>query len=100
VTIESNFYAEGSGASLSMSSHMSFIDWQNSIVRARIAGFTWLPRMLQSGGCGAGVLAHRRGFRLAPERYDPNRSFQLAAARYLGVPDEVPLTNGLDIGPR
>jgi hypothetical protein len=95
VAVVSNFYSEGIEDRHEYAvPFLSFIDWQDSAIRSRIAGFTWLPKIPQRED--AALISWRTvaDFAWAPERYDPQRSFQLAAAQYLGVSDETPATIG------
>jgi hypothetical protein len=88
---ESNFYTEGGGELPEyVVPYLDFISWQNVAVRARIGGFTWLPKMPQAEDAALVSWYTAADCAWAPERYDPNRAFQLAAARYLGVPDGTP----------
>ncbi len=94
VTVVSNYYAEGNGDLPEyVVAYVNFISWQNAAVRARIAGFTWLPATPQSEDIALISWHTAADFAWAPERYDPEQSFQRAAAKYLGVP-EGPLAAG------
>jgi hypothetical protein len=91
VLIGSNYYAEGNGDLPEyVVPYVNFISWRNTAIRARIAGFTWLPKMPQSEDAALISWHTAADFAWAPERYDPEQSFQRAAAKYLGVPDGVP----------
>jgi hypothetical protein len=95
VAVVSNFYSEGIEDRYEYAvPFMSFIDWQDSAIRSRIAGFTWLPKIPQQEDAALISWRTMADFAWAPERYDPARSFQLAAAQYLGVSDETPATIG------
>jgi hypothetical protein len=95
VMLESNFYTEGSGELPEyVVPYLDFVSWRNAAVRARLAGFTWLPKMPQAEDAALVSWYTAADCAWAPERYDPNRAFQWAAARYLGVPDEVPVGDG------
>jgi hypothetical protein len=88
VTIVSNYYAEGNnGLPEYVVPYVNFVSWQNPAVRARIAGFSWLPNMPQSEDAALISWHTAADFAWAPERYDPEQSFQRAVAKYLGVPD-------------
>jgi hyaluronoglucosaminidase len=88
VAVVSNFYSEGiEYRSEYAIPYLNFIGWQNSAVRGRIAGFTWLPKVPQKEDAAQISWRTAADFAWAPERYDPDRSFQWAAAKYLGVPD-------------
>jgi hypothetical protein len=92
VAVVSNFYSEGiEDRNEYAVPYLNFIGWQNSAVRGRIAGFTWLPKAPQSED--AAMISWRTvaDFAWAPERYDSGRSFQFAAAKYLGVSDRSPV---------
>ena len=95
VAVVSNFYSEGiEDRNEYAVPFVSSIGWQNSAVRSRIAGFTWLPKIPQRED--AALISWRTvaDFAWSPERYDPQQSFLLAAAQYLGVSDETPATTG------
>jgi hypothetical protein len=99
VAVVSNFYSEGVEDRYEYAvPYMSFLGWQDSVIRSRIAGFTWLPKIPQREDAALISWRTAADFAWAPERYDPQRSFQLAAAQYLGVADETPATLGA--GPR
>jgi hypothetical protein len=94
VAVVSNFYSEGiEDRNEYAVPYLNFIGWQNSSVRGRIAGFTWLPKIPQCEDAAMISWRTAADFAWAPERYDPDRSFQFAAAKYLGVPDGVPALN-------
>jgi hypothetical protein len=89
VAVVSNFYAEGLHDNNEYAiPFLNFIGWHDAAVRARIAGFTWLPKIPQSEDAALISWRTAADFAWAPERYEPNRSFQLAAAKYLGVPQK------------
>jgi len=91
VALVSNFYAEGiEDRNEYAVPYLNFIGWHNSAVRAKIAGFTWLPKIPQNEDAALISWRTAADFSWAPERYDPDRSFQFAAARYLGVSDGTP----------
>jgi hypothetical protein len=95
VAVVSNFYSEGiEDRNEYTVPYLNFIGWQDSVVRGRIAGFTWLPKAPQSEDAAMISWRTAADFSWAPERYDPDRSFQLAAAKYLGVSDRTPVLNG------
>ena len=95
VAVVSNFYSEGiEDRNEYTVPYLNFIGWQDSTVRGKIAGFTWLPKIPQSEDAAMISWRTAADFAWAPERYDPDRSFQLAAAKYLGVPDRTPVLNG------
>jgi hypothetical protein len=73
---------------------VNFIAWHNGAIRSKIAGFTWLPKIPQCED--AAMISWRTvaDFAWAPERYDPARSFQSAAARYLGASGGTPSPDG------
>ncbi len=84
VAVVSNFYAEGvENRSEYVIPYMNSIGWQNSAVRTKIAGFTWLPKIPQNEDAALISWRTTADFSWAPERYDPHRSFQCAAAKYL-----------------
>jgi hypothetical protein len=92
VAVVSNFYSEGiEDRNEYAVPYLNFIGWQNAAVRGRIAGFTWLPKIPQMEDAALISWRTAADFAWAPERYDPNRSFQCAAAKYVGVPDRVPV---------
>ena len=91
VAVVSNFYSEGiEDRNEYAVPYLNFIGWQDSAVRGRIAGFTWLPKIPQREDAAMISWRTAADFAWAPERYDPDRSFQCAAATYLGVPDRTP----------
>lgn len=95
VAVVSNFYSEGiEDRNEYTVPYLNFIGWQDSAVRGKIAGFTWMPKIPQSEDAAMISWRTAADFAWAPERYDPDRSFQLAAAKYLGVPDRPPVPNG------
>jgi hypothetical protein len=95
VMLESNFYTEGGGELPEyVVPYLDFVSWRNATVRARLGGFTWLPKMPQAEDAALVSWYTAADCAWAPERYDPNRAFQRAAARYLGVPDGVPVGDG------
>jgi len=95
VAVVSNFYSEGVEERDEYAvPYLSFIGWQDSAIRSRIAGFSWLPKIPQREDTALISWRTAADFAWAPERYDPQRSFQCAAAKYLGVSDEVPATVG------
>jgi hypothetical protein len=95
VAVVSNFYSEGiEDRNEYTVPYVNFIGWQDSAVRGKIAGFTWLPKIPQSEDAALISWCTAADFAWAPERYDPDRSFQLAAAKYLGVSDRMPVLNG------
>jgi hypothetical protein len=95
VAVVSNFYSEGiEDRNEYAVPFVSFIGWQDPAIRSRIAGFTWLPKIPQREDAALISWRTAADFAWAPERYDPQRSFQLAAAQYLGVWDEAPATGG------
>ncbi len=95
VAVVSNFYSEGiEDRNEYAVPFVSFIDWQDAAIRSRIAGFTWLPKIPQREDAALISWCTTADFAWAPERYDPQRSFQRAAAQYLGVWDETPATIG------
>ncbi len=95
VAAVSNFYSEGiEDRNEYAVPYMNFISWQNPAIRSRIAGFTWLPKIPQREDAALISWRTAADFAWAPERYDPERSFQLAAAKYLGVTDETPAPSG------
>jgi len=81
---ESNFYVEEAGPLPEyVIPFLNFIDWHCPVIRDRIKGFAWLPQNPQMED-RALVSWHTAGdFAWAPERYDPNASFERAAAWYL-----------------
>lgn len=88
VAVVSNFYAEGiEDRNEYAVPYLNFIGWQNAAVRGRIAGFTWMPKIPQREDAALISWRTAADFAWAPERYEPNGSFQTAAAKYLGVPD-------------
>ena len=94
VAVVSNFYSEGiEDRNEYTVPYLNFIGWQDSAVRGKIAGFTWLPKIPQSEDAAMISWRTAADFAWAPERYDPDRSFQLAAAKYLGVSDRTPVLN-------
>jgi len=95
VAIVSNFYSEGiEDRNEYAVPYLSFIAWHNAVVRAKIAGFTWLPKIPQREDAALISWRTAADFSWAPERYDPDRSFQWAAAQYLGVPEATPMRSG------
>ncbi|MCL5279259.1 MAG: beta-N-acetylglucosaminidase domain-containing protein [Planctomycetes bacterium] len=95
VAVVSNFYSEGiEDRNEYAVPFVNLIDWQDSAIRSRIAGFTWLPKIPQREDAALISWRTAADFAWAPERYDPQRSFQRAAAQYLGVWDEAPVTSG------
>jgi hypothetical protein len=95
VAVVSNFYSEGiEDRNEYAVPFMSFIDWQDLAIRSRIAGFTWLPKIPQREDAALISWRTAADFAWAPERYEAQRSFQRAAAKYLGVWDEAPVTSG------
>jgi len=99
VAVVSNFYSEGIEDRYEYAvPFLSFIGWQDSAIRSKIAGFTWLPKIPQREDAALISWRTMADFAWAPERYDPVRSFQLAAAQYLGVSDETSAVLGS--GPR
>jgi hypothetical protein len=95
VAVVSNFYSEGiEDRNEYAVPFVSFIGWQDPAIRSRIAGFTWLPKIPQREDAALISWRTAADFAWAPQRYDPQRSFQLAAAQYLGVSDESPATIG------
>ncbi len=99
VAVVSNFYSEGIEDRHEYAVPLvNFIGWHDSAIRSRIAGFTWLPKIPQREDAALISWRTAADFAWAPERYDPQRSFQLAAAQYLGVSDETPAPAGS--GPR
>jgi hypothetical protein len=87
--VVSNFYAEGIEDPYEYAvPYLNFIAWQNPAVRAKIAAFSWLPKVPQREDASRISWHTVADFAWAPERYDPDRSFQDAAARYLGIPEE------------
>jgi hypothetical protein len=84
VAVVSNFYSEGiEERSEYVVPFMNSIGWQNSVVRTKIAGFTWLPKIPQNEDAALISWCTTADFSWAPERYDSQRSFQSAAAKYL-----------------
>jgi hypothetical protein len=95
VTVVSNFYSEGiEDRNEYAVPVVSSIGWQDGAIRSRISGFTWLPKIPQREDAALISWRTMADFAWAPERYDPQRSFQLAAAQYLGVSDKTPATIG------
>ena len=95
VAVVSNFYSEGiEDRNEYAVPFVSSIGWQNSAIRSRIAGFTWLPKIPQREDAALISWRTAADFAWAPQRYDPQQSFQLAAAKYLGVADGTPATIG------
>ncbi len=95
VAVVSNFYSEGiEDRNEYAVPFVSFIDWQDSAIRSKIAGFTWLPKIPQREDAALISWRTAADFAWAPQRYDPQRSFQRAAAQYLGASDETPATIG------
>jgi len=84
VAVVSNFYAEGIEDRYEYAvPYLNFIGWRDRAVRAKIAGFTWLPKIPQNEDAALISWRTAADFSWAPERYDPDQSFQLAAAKYL-----------------
>ncbi len=84
VAVVSNLYSEGiENRSEYAIPYLNSIGWQNSAVRTKIAGFTWLPKIPQNEDTALISWRTTADFSWAPERYDPHRSFQFAAAKYL-----------------
>ncbi len=84
VAVVSNFYSEGiENRSEYVIPFLNSIGWQNSTVRTKIAGFTWLPKIPQTEDAALISWRTTADFSWAPERDDPHRSFQCAAAKYL-----------------
>lgn len=88
MTIWSNFYGGWfSSPSEYVIPYLNFIHWQEPHIRTKLDGFTWLPEMPQREDAALVSWHTTADFAWAPERYEPNKSFQLAVVRYLGVPD-------------
>lgn len=89
MTMWTNFYAGNRNPhSKYAMPYLNFINWQDPRIRMKLDGFTWLPAMPENEDAALISWYTAADFAWAPERYDPDTSFQLAAARYLGVPDK------------
>ena len=84
MTAESNLYVEEEGPLPEyVIPFLSFIDWSCHVVRDRIKGFAWLPQNPQLEDKALVSWHTSADFAWAPERYDPNESFERAASLYL-----------------
>jgi hypothetical protein len=95
VAVVSNFYSEGIEDRHEYAvPYLNFLAWQDAALRRRIVGFTWLPKIPQCEDAALISWHTAADFAWAPERYEPGGSFQWAAARYLGVPDNTTAPSG------
>ncbi len=81
----SNFYAEGYLPSATyIAPHYNFFNPFNTAVRNAVGGLTYLP--LQPGEEDAGEVSTytTADYFWAPDRYNPNQSFQWGVAKHLG----------------
>lgn len=84
VAVVSNFYSEGIEDNNEYAvAYLNSITWRDPTVRTKIAAFTWLPKVPEREDAALISWHTAADFAWAPQRYDPGRSFQAAAAKYL-----------------
>jgi hypothetical protein len=84
LTLKSNFFTSGyTNLPEYIVPHASFMSWTDPSITSAINGTTWMMPLLHDEDRALVSWRTSSDYAWAPERYDPNTSFQLAAARYL-----------------